>query len=164
MRLRPAAGAAGGILAAVVVAGSMGLAAAESRPFGATLEGHANPVPTSDPCVLTNTEAGTGKAVHMGAIAWASSETVNFCTNPEGADVTGEFVMTAANGDQIRGHYTTLAHPDFQAGVITFSGEWEITGGTGRFEQASGQGTLTGEGSLAPPFGVMASFVGNISY
>lgn len=153
-----------GVLAALVLACSVSAAAEASRPFGATLEGHANPVPTSDPCVLTNTEGGTGRAVHMGAIAWASSETVNFCSNPDGADVQGSFIMTAANGDQLFGQYTTLAHPDVVTGVITFSGQWTITGGTGRFEHATGDGTLTGEGSLAPPFGVMASFVGTVSY
>ncbi len=50
------------------------------------------------------------------------------------------------------------------AGTITFSGQWEITAGTGRFAGATGEGTLSGEGSLVPPFGVIASFVGNISY
>jgi hypothetical protein len=164
MRKSPNYAAAFGVLTAMVLAFSVSAAADSARPFGATLEGYANPVPTSDPCVLTNTEGGTGKAVHMGAIAWASSETVNFCTDPEGAEVQGSFVMTAANGDQLHGEYTTLAHPDFTSGVITFSGQWTIVGGTGRFENATGGGTLTGEGSLAPPFAVMASFVGKVSY
>lgn len=161
---RISAAAVAGILAAFVVAGPVHLSASRSVPFSATVVGHANPLPTLDPCVLSNTEGGSGTAVHMGAIAWASSETVNFCTNPEGADVTGEFIFTAANGDQLTGTYVTLAHPDPAAGQITFSGTWQLTGGTGRFAGAFGEGTLSGQGSLAPPFEVSATFVGTISY
>jgi hypothetical protein len=164
MSLWRSGGVTAGVVAAVAVVCAVEVAAAGSRPFSAALEGRANPVPTSDPCVLTNTEGGTGQAVHMGAIAWASSETVNFCSNPDGAEVQGEFILTAANGDEVFGRYETLAHPDFGAGVITFSGHWEITGGSGRFEHATGEGTLSGEGSLTPPFGVVANFVGAISY
>lgn len=152
------------VLSVAAVGGQGRLSASGSVPFSATLTGHANPTPTADPCVLSNTEGGSGTAVHMGAIAWASSETVNFCSNPDGADVTGQFTFTAANGDELTGTYVTLAHPDFAAGIITFSGEWTITGGTGRFAGASGSGTLSGEGSLAPPFEVSATFLGRISY
>ena len=154
---------AAGILALVLVSGTTGTAS-ESRPFKATLVGHAGPSPTADPCVLTNAEGGTGQARHLGTIDWTSSENVNFCSNPAGADVEGVFVWTAANGDQLTGRYVTLAHPDFAGGVITFAGTWEITGGTGRFEGATGGGTLSGEGSLAPPFGVSATFEGTVSY
>ena len=150
-------------VAAILVSGPAGLAASGDRPFRATVTGHANPTPTADPCVLTNDESGTGTAVHMGSMSWTSSETVNFCSNPAGADVAGEFVMTAANGDQVKGRYVTLAHPDFGAGVITFSGTFEITGGTGRFAGASGEGELSGQGSLLEPFDVFASFTGSIS-
>jgi hypothetical protein len=153
-----------GALAAFVVAAPGHVSAFPAVPFSATLVGHANPVATADPCVLSNTEGGSGTAVHMGAIAWASSETVNFCTNPNGADVVGEFVFTAANGDHLTGTYVALAHPDFAAGQITFSGTWTASGGTGRFAGASGEGTLSGQGSLAPPFDVSATFVGAIAY
>lgn len=73
-------------------------------------------------------------------------------------------MWTAADGDELTGRYVTLATPDFIAGVITFAGTWEITGGTGRFAGAPGAGTLSGEGSLAPPFGVSATFEGTITY
>lgn len=153
-----------GMLAAFVVTGSVGVSASGTVPFSATLIGHANPAPTADPCVLNNTEGGSGTAVHMGAVAWASAETVNFCTNQAGADVAGEFVFTAANGDQLAGRYVTLAHPDVAAGQITFNGTWKVTVGTGRFAGAVGEGTLSGQGSLAPPFDVSATFIGAIAY
>ena len=165
MTLRRISTAAAAVLVAAFVVGATGgLSASRRVPFSATVVGHANPTPTADPCVFNNTEGGSGTAVHMGAIAWASAETVNFCTNSQGADVAGEFVFTAANGDQLTGTYVTLAHPDFAAGEITFSGEWTVTAGTGRFAAASGEGTLSGQGSLAPPFDVSATFVGAIAY
>jgi hypothetical protein len=149
-----------------ILAGISPLAVADatSFPFRATLTGHAGPQPTADPCVLSNTEGGSGVATHLGAVDWTSAETVNFCTNLEGADVEGTFVWTAANGDEIRGRYVTVAHPDFAAGTITFAGTWEVTSGTGRFAGATGEGTLSGHGSLAPPFEVAATFEGAIRY
>jgi len=100
----------------------------------------------------------------MGAIAWAGAQTLNLCTNPEGADDHGEFVMTAANGDEVFGSYVTLVRFDFEAGVFTFTGRWRISGGTGRFSHAIGEGTVSGEGSVAPPSKVTARLAGTISY
>ena len=132
-------------------------------PFGASLEGEAHPQQTTDPCVWTNEESGRGRAIHMGAITWATAETVNFCSNPAGIDVHGDFLFVAADGAEVHGRYTTLAHADMATGTITFSGQWQILGGTGRFAEAGGTGTLTGQGSLAGP-GVIASFVGSMTF
>jgi hypothetical protein len=139
--------------------------ATKSRPFGARLKVLSSPLPGSDPCLLPIMEAGTGIAAHMGKIAWAASETLNLCSNPQGADVQGEFVMTAANGDEVFGRYMSVVlYSD--AGAFTFAGRWEIVGGTGRFASAIGEGTLNGAGSLAqpPPTKVTAIMVGRISY
>jgi hypothetical protein len=45
-------------------------------------------MPTSDPCILDNTEAAIGHATQLGAITWAH-ESVNLCSNSDGADVDG---------------------------------------------------------------------------
>jgi len=143
-----------------------GVAAADgvSRPFSATLEGNANPVPTADPCILVNTETAASRALHLGEGTWGSEEVVNFCSNPAGADVDGKFVITAANGEQIFGVYRTLAHLDFGTNTITALGRYEITGGTGRFEGAKGEGDISASGSLLPPFEVTGGLFGRISY
>jgi hypothetical protein len=39
-------------------------ASPHALPFTVALIGNANPMPTCDPCVLDNTEAGTGHAAH----------------------------------------------------------------------------------------------------
>ena len=72
--------------------------------------------------------------------------------------------MTAANGDLLVGTDETLGHLDFGAGEVTFSGQFTITGGTGRFEGASGGGAIEGSGALAPPFDVFAQMSGRIMY
>src|SRR5262245_35878936 len=60
------------------------------QPFIVALQGHANPTPTEDPCVLVNTEEATGSALGVSPIAWASREVVNLCSNAEGTEVAGE--------------------------------------------------------------------------
>jgi len=156
---------AASVTLAVMLAYSCPVAAnPHSRPFVVTLVGHANPIFTSDPCIIINDEAGTGQATHMGHITWSSHETVNQCTNPEGADVDGAFVLTAANGDQVFGTYQTIAQLDFATFQVSASGQFTITGGTGRFDGASGSGTIGADGSLLPPFEVLGGQVGRISF
>ena len=136
----------------------------EKRPLSVKLDGHANPQFQPDGCTIINDEQGTGQALHMGAITWQSHEVVNVCTNPAGADVIGEFVLTGADGDQVTGTYQTLAHLDFGAGQVRALGTYQITGGTGRFADATGQGIISAVGSLNPPFGVVGQMSGNIGY
>ena len=139
-------------------------AAAHLRPFAVTLDGNASPVFQPGGCTIINDEQGTGNALLMGTIAWHSHEVVNVCSNPDGADVVGEFVLTAANGDQVSGTYQTLAHLDFGAGQVRALGAFQITGGTGRFAGASGDGVISAVGSLLPPFEVLGAMAGAIAY
>lgn len=139
-------------------------AAAHLRPFAVTLDGNANPAFQPDGCTIINDEQGTGHASHMGTIEWQSHEVVDICTNPDGADVVGQIVLTAANGDQVTGTYQTLAYLDFVAGQVRALGTFQITGGTGRFAGASGTGVISAVGSLAPPFEVLGAMAGEIAY
>lgn len=152
-------------LAVCIIAVTEGAGAnPQFRPFSATLDGFAGPMPTADPCVLANIEHGTGDARHMGAITWASSETVNLCSNPAGGDVVGQLTVTAANGDVLTFSYQTLAHLDFTTNEVSASGNWTISSGTGRFAGAAGHGVITADGSLLPPFEVIARMSGVIAY
>jgi len=134
------------------------------QPFIVALQGHANPTPTEDPCVLVNTEAATGSALGIGPIAWASREVVNLCSNADGAEVEGEFTITAASGDQMFGVYQTLAQLDFESNKITASGRYRIVGGTGRFDEASGEGIIGAAGSLQPQFDFRGVLLGRVSF
>jgi hypothetical protein len=97
----------------------------------------------------------------MGDITWESHETVNVC-NPAGADVQGQITITAANGDVVIADYQALAQ--FSGAEVTAFGYWEITGGSGRFADASGNGVIAARGSLLPPFEVTGAMAGVIGY
>lgn len=149
----------------VLASSTIASADPSSRPFSVTISGNANPVPDpSNPCILLNTETATGTALHLGASEWASTEVVDFCSIPPAAEIAGEFVVSAANGDRIFGRYQTVGQVDFAASLITVIGRYQITGGSGRFEGATGEGEITATGSLAPPFGFTGGLFGRISY
>ncbi len=83
---------------------------------------------------------GTGHATHLGESMFVANATVNFSTPPPFA-IAGTAVFTAANGDQFYTRFTgtsTPTGPGTLRGVINHT----ITGGTGRFEDATG--SLTG--------------------
>ncbi len=140
-------------LAGAAVAGNDG------RFAGLTLlaKGYASPMPTADPCILINTETATGLAVDIGGIKWESVEVVDLasnpdCSAPEGAEIEGEFVVTAENGDKIFGAYQTVAQIDVAMNEIAVLGHYRITGGTGGFARAKGKGVITALGNFLPPF------------
>jgi hypothetical protein len=70
--------------------------------------------------------------------------------------------LTAANGDQVFLRYLFPAN-DNAAGKYTLSGEYTVTGGTGRFSGATGKGTYSAEGtySLLPGL-VDGKFAGSL--
>lgn len=141
--------------------------ASPTVPFRLVLSGNANPDFSNGPCDVVNSESGTGVAEHLGLVSWTSNEVANFCVDPNDpsqAAVTGTIVITAANGDQLTESYTSTVHADFAAGTLTAAGDYQVTGGTGRFAGATGRGTLDVNGSLAPPFGVSGTYAGTIAY
>jgi hypothetical protein len=86
------------------------------------------------------TSSGTILGTHFGnGTARAISELVNLATG-EGVAV---HELTAANGDTVRLSFHFLAIP---TSATTFSvvGGWEIVGGTGRYDGASGEGLYSG--------------------
>jgi hypothetical protein len=130
------------VLAAVVFAMPTAASAqAAAVPFVVLLQGNANPTPTDDPCILVNTETGTGQSAAHGTFTRESRRSSSVCATGD-ANVDGEFTLTAANGDRLSGTYRTSAHLDFQAGVITAVGRCKVTDGTGGFAGAKGKGVI----------------------
>lgn len=148
-------------LLALVVTGT-GAAEATTVPFVVMLQGNASPAPTSDPCILINTETGTGQSATLGPVTWASTETVDVCAAGD-ADVDGTFTITTAAGDTLTGTYRTSAHLDSQAGTITAVGRYKVTGGTGLFANAKGKGVIAASGSLLPPFAFEGGLFGRLA-
>jgi hypothetical protein len=76
---------------------------------------------------------GAGNATHLGRFTYAADLTVDPITHSG----VGTVVWTAANGDQVfartDGHVVSVAFP-----IVSFEETQSITGGTGRFVDASG--------------------------
>ncbi len=131
----------------------------------ALVEGLANPQPTEDPCILMNTETGTGLDLTIGKITIETTEVVDLsssldCLNPDRAEVHSEFTLTAvADSDKVFGIYHTviLIGPTADLEIL---GRYQITGGTGRFEGATGKGVITAQGNLFEPE-VTGQFIGD---
>jgi hypothetical protein len=71
--------------------------------------------------------------------------------------------FTAANGDQLRHTTTGTVAPGATPAAVTFSGELQFAGGTGRFATASGTATFDGGANLITNTGFF-SFNGGVTY
>jgi hypothetical protein len=100
------------------------------------------------PCFATGALSGSGVATWMGNVTGTSQD----CTNPIGPfSPTASFQFASVNlvlndastGEQLTGTYSgTLTYtPDAPHQI---SGNFVITGGTGRFAGATGGGTMSG--------------------
>lgn len=78
----------------------------------------------------------------------------------KGLKVSGNYVVTYKGGT-IRG--TVHAQAQISGGKITFSGTSRVTGGTGKYQHASGSATYTGTANLS---GTSATFTqrGRVSF
>ena len=137
-----------------------------------SLVGHALPVPASEPvpfkgqAALTLTGAipigdnlqltatATGVATHLGL--FTRTETV--LVNPLGVFVDGTITFTAANGDEL---CADVAGGFTAADLSTAAGSYTFTGGTGRFENASGTAEFD---AVASETGYDITFDGEIQY
>jgi hypothetical protein len=103
---------------------------------------------------------GNGEATHLGRTA---TETTDQEGNLLTGATTATYHFTAANGDEVVAELDFVALPT-QTG-FTFTGTWEITGGTGRFTNASGSGTIEGRADFTGPTSGVGQFsmIGTIS-
>jgi hypothetical protein len=132
---------AGLALAALCVLSALGLSgpasAGDPVPFKGTLQGSYTRTGTFPFFHLE--PSGTGNATQLGQFSFTLPHDVNLLLLPPGG--TGTFVFTAANGDTVSGTFLTSATPTQVPGVIHGVEYMTITGGTGRFANASGSFT-----------------------
>jgi hypothetical protein len=81
---------------------------------------------------------GGGEATHLGRFTATFHALV---TIPAGTAV-GEFTFVAANGDRLFATFTGQSTPTSVAGVVSIHEIATITGGTGRFADATGSFTI----------------------
>ena len=122
---------------------------------------------TEDPYLGFNYQVGAGNGTHLGNF----TVTIQFCG--AGFDYTnGEGVFVAANGDELYmaivevGHVIPFEHPFYEA---YFQDPFIFTGGTGRFEGASGEGMTNSfvdlfddEGNFIPEHQTDHQFMGTL--
>jgi hypothetical protein len=132
------------------------VAAAEQVPFKGSLEGLDIGTPVNPPFVSVQVTA-TGNATQLGLFTYTELDTVDTSTRIG----TGTFVFTAANGDTVFGTISgqaTFTPPN----VLTIEEKAIITGGTGRFAEATGTFTATRLKNTVTNV-TTASFMGTIS-
>ncbi len=155
-----ARGPAACFLLALLVLGQSGAALARERvPFRGRLEAvvtRGQPEPPFVPVLIE----GTGNGTQLGQFEYTSPHRVNTSTRI----ATGSCEFIAANGDTLAAVFTGRASPTATPGVLHIVEIATITGGTGRFEGATGSfivqreydtaaGTTSGsfEGTLSSP-------------
>lgn len=195
MRKRPLATSLVSFLAGATIFGIVAAQAApqENRPFDAVLEGQTTSAPTPDPGVFTTTSAGTIRGTHIGNGDYTitaesdynrhegeQDHPVGDCAFVEDGESGNGFVITAANGDQITGNIDD--DRSVSCVSVELAGEGpdqeylstlyiEVTGGTGRFADASGwlfaRGTSTLAGvdpNIGAQFNDVGVVLGDIDY
>jgi hypothetical protein len=123
------------MLAMFLLLGSLPVAAVE-RALALHGEGHLTMVSPTD-----GTLAASGTATHLGR--WTQAGTISFTTtdDPNVLLASGEVTFTAANGDTLVSTFDavlTISTTNPTTGIA--NGAFVFTGGTGRFDGASGTG------------------------
>jgi hypothetical protein len=121
---------------AVSLASVAGSAVAAETPFKGTV----NAVETAEVVfpTLSVTRDGTGTATHLGKF----TEHITLQVNIPTGHATGAATFTAANGDTLTATVDGQATPTTTPGVVSIVEVYTITGGTGRFSDATGSFTL----------------------
>lgn len=124
-----------------------------TKPFKANWAGNMHIVGFCADGSLMVVNLAKGSATHMGA----SGEAASICLDPVTGLGSGNAVTTAANGDAV---YYTISLQSIGLGGP--SGTWQeteiVTGGTGRFLNASG--TVTSSGAWVATSATSFSWVG----
>ncbi len=129
-------------------------------PFKASFETASRPL--AFPPILRLETTGTGIGSHIGKATLLAYPTINFTTPPPFA-VRGTLVITAANGDEIFASFTGTRSVPNATGSFTINATYTITGGTGRFQNATGSFVGISLGTVGIHTGT-ASYEGYISY
>jgi hypothetical protein len=134
---------------ALLVAGTVALApltlwGKDQVPFHASFNTHFDSTVVLPIAYVEVT--GCGIATHLGLTTVGSiNEEVNLLTGVG----TATFHIKAANGDELVMEFVMSFVPT-ETG-FTFTGDWSVSSGTGRFVQATGTGTLEGWANFTGP-------------
>ncbi len=148
------------VLTLTILIGSLAVTATE-RPFSANGKGIATPIFDENGNLVGVQPTGSGSATHLGL--FTNTGKVKFTPDASNANILhprGEGVFTAANGDKLN-FIITGGALDVTTGIGT--GDFEFTGGTGRFANATGLTTAVVEQNFVTG-AYEITLVGNIDY
>jgi hypothetical protein len=130
-------------------------------PFKAHVTGIGGPAPSGPP-PWSQDVLGSGVASHMGLVSVYQHHSVVPTTDPNILIFyDGTCVWTAANGDMLFGTYAGYLQFN-PAGYFEIHGQFVWTGGTGRFQGATGTGLASGAQYLDGTFDLVLD--GTITY
>ena len=113
------------------------------------------------PCFLVGNISGTGQATQLGKVTVVSSDCINPLSQTLFSFASNQLVLTSANGDQLFAMYSGTLTTEGGVGVIT--GGYQIVGGTGRYSQATGAGSVQGMEDMSTGKGLV-QLTGTLSY
>ena len=127
--------------AAVFISTAAPAKAGDTVPFKGTLSGSVISSVPLDECHVLSEIVNGGNATQLGRFTGTAEFILNVC------DLTyvGSYVFTGANGDSISGPFTGTLTPTSIEGVFDNNELAFITGGTGRFANATGTFNLGGQ-------------------
>lgn len=112
------------------------------------------------PPVVRQIDEGTCQLTHLGRSSFYSVKDINFAT---GTQVTTEATFTAANGDLLRAAGSGTSAPS-GPGQVSFTATLAFVGGTGRFENATGEAHVVGQADLVSRTASLEIIDGRIVY
>ncbi len=135
--------------------------AAHSIPFTGRLSGSFT-LPTASTALIT----GSGQESHLGSVTFTAVSTITGPSECGGFLATEHETTTAANGDKIFVSAQDTFCPTSKMGVFQLTVSATITGGTGRFADASGSATPHITLNMTSPNGgtFSGTLTGTISY
>jgi hypothetical protein len=127
--------------AAVFASAAAPAIAGDTVPFKGTLSGTIISSVPLDECHVLSEIVNGGNATQLGRFTGTAEFILNVC------DLTyvGSYVFTGANGDSISGPFTGTLTPTSIQGIFDNNELAFITGGTGRFANATGTFNLGGQ-------------------
>jgi hypothetical protein len=136
---------------------------AKSVPFKGSWTGLTMSADPANFPVVSIVSDGTGQLTHLGRYFMTSPHTTNVFTG----ETIGDQIFTAANGDMLTASCAGFPQPQSD-GTVVGGLDCDITGGTGRFEGASGEYVFFLVASPrtdgGPGFATEATITGHISY
>jgi hypothetical protein len=134
-----------------------------SERFDIVSSGPVDYVPEGEAFRITGTATASGTVIgESGSFTTSELARPDFQTGINHVD--GEAVVAGSNGDELYIHYFGESPvPNMETGDFADDLQFSITGGTGRFEGATGSGRLTAHGNVnARPCVVESHLVGTI--